>query len=240
MLSGLYSAASGMASQQAYLEAISNDLANVNTVGYRGLRVDFRELAYGEQQGIAIGSGSAAVTIGSSLAQGTLVPSQSPLSLAIQGPGYFQVRAADGTIALTRGGDFRLDAAGGLVLGSGHRLEPAITFPPGTDTSQIAVARDGRIAVGGTEVGRITIADVPASSGLLALGGGLYAPTQGSGAAIAAPASTTLEQGMLEASNVNITEAMVGMIEAQRGFQLASKAFRTQEQIMEIINTIRR
>jgi flagellar basal-body rod protein FlgG len=240
MQTGLYAAASGMAAQQAYLEAISNDLANVNTVGYRGLRVDFHELAYGEQQGIAIGSGSTAVTIGSSLAQGTMVPSQSPLSLAIQGPGYFQVRAADGTVALTRGGDFRLDAAGGLVLGSGHRLEPAITFPPGTDTSKIAVSREGQVSVGGTEIGRITVVDVPASSGMFALGGGLYAPTQGSGAPVAAPVSTTIEQGMLEASNVHIAEAMVGMIEAQRGFQLASKAFRTQEQILEIINTIRR
>lgn len=239
MLSGLYSAAAGMAAQQAYLDAISNDLANVNTVGYHGLRFDFRELAYGEQRGHLVGSGSTAVAIGTSLAQGVFQSSDSPLSLAIQGPGYFQVRRGDGTIALTRSGDFRLDANGALVLASGERIEPPITFPPGASPSDLSVSREGRVSVAGTEVGTITIVDVPASSGLFAVGGGLYQPTDASGAPIAATGST-VEQGVLESSNVNIADAMVGMIEAQRGFQLSSRAFRTQDQMMEIVNTIRR
>lgn len=239
MLPGIYSAAAGMAAQQAYLDSLSNDLANVNTVGYHSQRVDFRDLVYGEDHGVAVGSGAGLYALGATQTQGALLPSDNPLALAIQGPGYFQVRRADGTVALTRSGDFRLDASGSLVLASGERLEPPLTVPPGTSPSHVSVASDGRVAVAGKEIGRIALVDVPAPSGLLAVGGGLWAPTQASGAPAAATGAT-LTQGSVEASNVSVADAMVGVIEAQRSFQLASRALRTQDQLLEIVNGIRR
>src|SRR3954447_7111424 len=104
MPNGIYSAAAGMAAQQSRLDAIANDLANSSTTGYKSQRVGFRDLLYGSDQGVAVGSGSAAIDIGRSLAQGTFEPSDDPLAVAIEGPGYFQVRRADGSSALTRNG----------------------------------------------------------------------------------------------------------------------------------------
>src|SRR6185437_11568955 len=101
MPNGIYSAAAGMAAQQSRLDAIANDLANANTVGYKAERIGFRDLLYGTDLGVDVGSGSAALNIGRSQAQGTLEPSDDPLALAIDGPGYFQVKRADGTNALT-------------------------------------------------------------------------------------------------------------------------------------------
>ena len=238
MLSGIYAAATGMAAQQAYLEAVSNDIANVNTVGYRAQRIDFRDLAYGEQRGVLVGGGAAATTIGVTQSPGARLPNDSPLALAIDGPGYFQVRRADGSVALTRSGDFRLDAGASIVLASGERLEPPVTMPAGASLSELVVHRNGQVVVAGQEIGRIVLVDVPAPSGLIAVGGGLYAPTEASGA----PAATgsTIVQRQLEASNVNLAEAMVGIVEAQRGFQLTARALRTQDQLMEIVNQIRR
>jgi flagellar basal-body rod protein FlgG len=238
MLSGIYASAAGMAAQQAYLDAISNDIANVNTVGYRAQRVDFRDLAYGEEQGVPVGGGAAATTIGVTQGQGAFLPSDSPLALAIEGPGYFQIRRADGSVALTRSGDFRLDAGGSFVLADGERLEPPVTVPAGASVSQVSVASDGRVVVAGQEIGKIVLVDVPAPSGLIAVGGGLYAPTDASGAPFAT--GSKIVQGVLEASNVNLAQAMVGVIEAQRGFQLTARALRTQDQLMEIVNQIRR
>jgi flagellar basal-body rod protein FlgG len=239
VLHGLYSAAAGMAAHESWLDMLSNDVANVNTPGYHRQRVEFRDLALSAEGGIAVGAGAAAGTIGVSQRQGTLLPSDSPLALAISGPGWFQVQRSDGTIALTRGGDFRLDAQGAIVLATGERLVPPITVPPGTDADAIGVAPDGTVTVGTTAIGQITIVDVPAASGLLAVGGGLYVPTEASGA----PAVRTgirIDQRVLEASNVELADAMVGVIQAQRGYQLASRAVRVQDQLLEIVNQIRR
>jgi flagellar basal-body rod protein FlgG len=239
MVSGLYSAAAGMAAHESWLDMLSNDVANVNTPGYHRHRVAFRDLGLGSVGGIEVGSGAAAETIGVTQRQGALLPTDSPLALAISGPGWFQVRRADGTIALTRSGDFRLDGQGAIVLATGERLEPPITVPPGTEADGITVAPDGTITAGTTQIGQITIVDVPAPSGLIAVGGGLYLPTEASGA----PAPRTgvrIDQHMLEASNVELADAMVGVIQAQRGYQLASRAVRIQDQLLEIVNAIRR
>jgi flagellar basal-body rod protein FlgG len=234
----MYSAAAGMASQQAWMDALADDIANVNTTGYQAQRVDVRDLGYGAEGGVAVGSGAAAYRVGVSQTQGPLLPGTGPLSLAIQGPGYFQVRRADGSIALTRSGDFTLDASGSVVLSSGERLEPPITVPAGTASDSIAVASDGTVTVGQTKIGQIVVVEVPAPSGLIALGNGQFSPTAASGAP--APASAQLEQGMLEGSNVDLAEAMVDVIQAERGFDLSARALRTQDQLMEIVNGIRR
>lgn len=238
MVNGMHAAAAGLAAHQAWLDALANDIANVNTVGYRRQRIDMRDLEYTTTAGRQVGTGAALRSLGATQSQGALLTGTGPLSLAITGPGYFSVRLTDGTIALTRNGDFRLDGQGSIVLASGERLEPPITLPAGTSLSAVSVGPDGTVTVGGETVGRITVIDVPAPSGLLAAGAGLYVPTQASGAPV--PASSRIESGVLEASNVDLAEAMVSVIQAQRGFELSARALRTQDQLMEIVNGIRR
>src|SRR5256885_11520224 len=161
MLEGLYSAAAGMAAQQDRMDSLANDVANVNTPGYKHLRVGFRDLIYqqtgrGALTNVRTGSGAAAMSLGRGEAQGVLQQTGNPLDLAIQGPGYFQVRRPDGQIALTRDGNFRLDPTGRLVNQEGALVEPGITVPRGTDASKLHVASDGTLSIGARRrLGRI-------------------------------------------------------------------------------------
>src|SRR5262249_43520025 len=122
MPEGIYAAASGMAAQQAQMDAISNDIANVNTAGYKSERIGFRDLVYSAEHGAPVGAGAATVDLGRTSAAGELQQNGDPLSVAILGPGYLQVRKADGSLALTRNGDLTLDAEGGIVTQTGERL----------------------------------------------------------------------------------------------------------------------
>ncbi|HMJ01904.1 MAG TPA: flagellar hook-basal body protein [Conexibacter sp.] len=247
MLAGLYSAAAGMAAQQTRIDGVANDLANTSTTGYKHVRVGFRDLLYSAQgdgagETVLAGSGAAASFIGRAQAQGALQPTGQPLDVAIQGPGFFQVRRADGGLALTRDGSFRLDATGRLTTKDGHLVEPGITVPRGTTPEQIAIGADGTVRAGtGATLGRIQLVTVPAPDGLRALGANLFEATAESGAAtdVAANASE-IRQGALEGSNVDVADAMVDMIDAQRSFQLASKAIQMQDQMMEIANQVKR
>jgi len=232
---GLHAAASGLNAQQARMDAIANDIANVNTAGYTKQRVAFRDLVYGPD---GIGSGTAADVVGRSWKPGAMLPSDNPLSLAIAGPGFFQVKLADGRVALTRDGDFQVDAQGRLSTSGGELLDPPVTIPKGTDPSQVSVAADGTVAVAGKKIGQIAVVDVPARAGLYAAGGGLYLATTGSGAA-AQVKSSAIQQGVREGSNVDIAEAMTELIDAQRAFDLASKVVHTQDELLDIANQIR-
>ena len=236
---GIYAAAAGMAAQQVKLDAIANDLSNTGTAGYKGVRVGFRDLVYAERNGVPVGSGAAAVDAGRSMRQGTMTSTGDPLSVAIDGRGYFQVRAADGTTALTRDGSFRLDAKGELVTATGSRLVPPVTLPAGTAQEDVAIGPDGSITVAGAPAGKLAIVEVPAPEGLRALGDNLFAVTTASGAAKAATAPGEVRQGMLEGSNVDVATSMVELMTAQRSFELASRAIRMQDQLMEIANGIR-
>ncbi|HET6448673.1 MAG TPA: flagellar hook-basal body protein [Conexibacter sp.] len=246
MLEGLYSAAAGMAAQQQRLDGVANDLANASTTGYKHVRVGFRDLLYSAQGGAAgatvmAGAGAAAGFIGRSQEQGALQTTGQPLDVAIQGPGFIQVRRPDGSLALTRDGSLRLDAQGRLTTADGNILQPPITTPRGTAPDQLSIAADGTIRVGaGRALGRIELVDVPAPDSLQPLGGNLFAATTQSGAATGAGPDTTLRQGVLEGSNVDVGDAMVDMIDAQRSFQLASKAIQMQDQMLEIANQVKR
>ena len=231
MPDGLRAAASGLAAQQARLDAIANDVANVGTTGYKGTRVAFRDLVGG--------AGAAASDAGRSFQTGPMLPSDNPLSVAIAGPGFLQVKLPDGRTGLTRAGDLRLDAARDLVTASGFRIEPPIRFPAGVDPSTVAIAADGTITATGTRIGQLQIMDVPARSGLLSAGDGVYVATAASGAA-ARMASPTVQQGALEGSNVDVGTAMVDMIDAQRSFQLASQALKMQDELLSIANQLKR
>lgn len=245
MLQGLYSAAAGMAAQQQRIDGVSNDLANISTPGYKHVRVGFRDLLYnaqGDQAGATVraGAGAAAQFVGRSQQQGALLTTEQPLDVSIQGPGFFQVRRADGTLALTRDGSFRLDPLGRVTTSDGLLLDPPITVPRNTPIDRIAIAADGTVTVNeGQRVGRIQVVAVTAPDGLRALGDNRFEVTPESGPAVAANGSL-LRQGTLEGSNVDMADAMVDMMNAQRAFQLASRAIHMQDQMLEVANQVKR
>jgi flagellar basal-body rod protein FlgG len=244
MLEGLYSAASGMAAQQERLDALSNDVANANTPGYKARRVAFRDLVY-ESPGMAagpttrVGSGAAAAVIGATSDQGVLNQTGNPLDLALTGDGFFRVRRPDGTLALTRDGSFHLDARGRIVTALGDEVSPGITVPAGTDLSKLSIAADGTVSSAGRRLGRLDIVTVTAVDQLQPIGRNLFAVTPGSGPAQATN-KAVVQQSVLEDSNVDIGDAMASMIDAQRSFQLASRAVQMQDQMLEVANGVKR
>jgi flagellar basal-body rod protein FlgG len=239
VLEGLYTAAAGMAAQERRLDAVSNDIANNNTAGYKRVRVGFRDLVYQADgpTGVRTGAGAAAVQLGRGSEQGALQQTGNPLDLAIQGDGYFQVRRADGQVALTRNGAFNANSLGQLVNGNGERLVPPVTIPTGADPSTVSIARDGTVTAAGRRVGQIQIVTVPAPNGLAPAGDSNYLVTAASGA----PRRATgfVSQGALESSNVDLADAMVDMMDAQRSYSMASKAISMQDKMMEIANGLK-
>jgi flagellar basal-body rod protein FlgG len=243
MLEGLYSAAAGLNAQQRRLDAISNDIANVSTTGYKRLRVGFRDLVYqqagqGAGQGVLTGNGAAAQTVGRSLAPGSLRQTERSLDVAIEGPGFIQVQREDGTLALTRDGSLQVGPDGRLRTSTGELLEPPVTIPEGVG-DQIGISPDGEVTGDGRAVGRITLVTVPAPDGLQPVGDNLFVPTAASGGQQPA-AGARLQQGVLEASNVDLGDAMVDMMDSQRSFALASKAITMQDEAWGIANGVRR
>jgi flagellar basal-body rod protein FlgG len=245
MLEGLNSAAAGMAAQQQRLDAVSNDLANANTTGYKRVRVGFRDLVYTQTgrssaQGPRTGAGAAAVDAGRAFQQGAIRRTDQPYDVAIQGEGFVRVRLPDGRQALTRDGSLRVDEAGKLVTSSGGVIQPAVTFAGAAAGQKVSIGPDGTVLAGGQRVGRIELVSVRSPQQLQPVGDNAFLATAESGAVRAAPASTTLTQGALEMSNVDMADAMVAMIESQRAFQLTSKAIQTQDQMWEIANGVKR
>jgi flagellar basal-body rod protein FlgG len=243
MLEGLYTAAAGMAAQQQRMDALSNDVANVNTSGYKRVRIGFRDLVYQQAgasaTGVQTGSGAAAVQLGRGYEQGSLQKTDQPFDLAIAGDGYFQVRqASTGQLALTRNGSLQLDATGQLVTAEGDALVPPFQLPRGVDPAHVTIGADGTITAGTRRLGQIQLVTVPAPTGLAAAGNGYFTVTAASGGVRRAPAAT-LTQGALEGSNVNLADAMVDMMDAQRSYSMASKAIHMQDQMMEIANGVK-
>jgi flagellar basal-body rod protein FlgG len=239
MLNGLYSAAAGMIAQQTRIDALSNDIANVNTTGYKQVRTGFRDLVYNIEAGMRIGAGAAVVDAGRLFSQGALQQTDEPLCVALDGPGFFQVKRGDGSLALTRSGNFHADANGRLVTSEGDRLWPPVTLPEGTNADDVTISPAGLVTVKQTLIGKIEVVTVPAPSNLLPVGGSLFLPTTASGGA-RAMATQSVRQRFLETSNVDLASAMVNVIDAQRSFQMDSKVIQTQDQLMQIANEIRR
>lgn len=246
MLEGMYSAAAGMAAQQQRLDLVADDLANVSTTGYRPGRVAFRDLVYaagprGAEEGVRVGAGSASTLIGRSARQGALQQTDQPLDIALEGPGFLAVRLADGRQALTRDGQLATDPQGRLRLHTGELVDPVIQLPAGTDPAKVAITPDGRVlaSAGGRELGRLRLVEVPAPGGLEPGPGNTFLAGAASGA-VRASAGTTVRQGALESSGVDMASAFADMIEAQRGFEFASRAIKTQDQLAEIANGIKR
>lgn len=240
MLEGLYSAAAGMQAQQQRIDSVANDLANVNTNGYKHTRVAFRDLLYvNDASGnVHSGAGAAATTIGRGFTQGAMRETGNPLDVAIEGEGFLRVRRADGTDALTRDGSLRIDPRGRLTTQRGELVQPAITVPAGTDESAVSIGADGTVNANNRPVGRIQLVNVRSPESLDVIGENLYRTTAASGAATTA-AGARLTQGSIEASNVDVGDSMTEMIDAQRSFQLASRAVQMQDQMLQIANQVK-
>jgi flagellar basal-body rod protein FlgG len=242
----MYSAAAGMAAQQQRLDAVANDLANVNTAGYKHVRLAFRDLIYaagarGADKSVKLGSGAAATIVGRSSAQGALRNTGQPLDVALQGPGFLSVIGSDGKPALTRDGALRLDDRNRLVAGgAGLLLQPTVTVPAGTAPQDVHIGTSGSVHVQGKVIGQIQVVTVPAPAQLAGGPDNTFTVTRASGAAKAITGTTQVSQGMLESSNTDVADAMVDMIDAQRGYQMASKAIQVQDQILEIANGVKK
>jgi len=240
MLEGLYSAAAGMQAQQQRIDSVANDLANVNTNGYKHSRVAFRDLLYVRDSSgnVQSGAGAAATTIGRGFAQGAIKETGNPLDVAIQGSGFLRVRRGDGTEALTRDGALRLDPRGRLTTQQGDLVQPPVNVPAGTQESDLSIASDGTITAGTRAIGRIQIVNVRSPQALQSVGDNLFRTTAASGNATNATGAT-LAQGSVEASNIDVADSMTEMMDAQRSFQLASKAVQMQDQILQIANQVK-
>jgi flagellar basal-body rod protein FlgG len=242
MLEGMYAAASGMEAQQQQLDSIGNDLANLSTTGYKAGRVAFSELLDNQVSiagtTTALGSGAAAQTIGRDQSQGTVQSTGNPLDVAVEGPGFFTVKRANGTTGLTRDGALQVNARGELTTAEGDRLDPPITLPAGASPSEVSIGPDGTVSVASKAIGKIALVDVAASDRLLSAGGNLYTASASSGA----PKPTTaavVHQGMLEGSNVDVGSEMARMVTTQRNYQIESTAIQNENQMLTIANQLR-
>jgi flagellar basal-body rod protein FlgG len=233
-----------MTAQQERMDALSNDIANVNTTGYKHERVAFGDLVSsspgrGGVQTVRAGAGVAADSAGRGTLQGSLRVTDQPLDVAIEGDGYLQVKLPDGRTGLTRDGALHADARGRLTTASGALLQPPVTLPQGMAPADLKINPNGTLFNGNTPIGRMTLVSVAAPTQLDDAGNGLYTTNAGSGPPRVAGTGTQLHQGSLEASNVDVSDAMVDLMDAQRSFQMASQAVKTQDQMLSIANGLK-
>ncbi len=262
MIRSLWTAATGMAAQALNVDVIANNLANVNTSGFKRGRANFQDLMYQQIKsagaeasaagtqlptGIQVGLGVQTAGVESIFLEGSFQNTSNPLDIAIQGHGFFQVLLPNGDLAYTRAGNYSLDNQGQIVTADGNVLQPAITIP--SDTLHINIATDGTVSVeqpGGTStvIGQIQLANFSNPAGLTHLGRSLYQPSNASGEPTLGNAGENgfgnIGQGMLEMSNVNIVEEMVNLIAGQRAYEMNSKAVKAGDEMLQTANNIRR
>ena len=258
MDASMWIAKTGLDAQQTRMSVISNNLANVNTTGFKRDRASFEDMLYqnlrqpGAQvgadaqapTGLMLGTGVRIVATEKTHTQGSLVTTKNALDMALQGDGFFQIAQPDGTIAYSRDGSFKLSATGQLVTANGAPLQPAINIPP--NVASISIGADGTVSVetaagGGAQVlGQIQIARFANPAGLQAIGQNMLKETAASGAPVVSQpgqgGAGQLMQGALEASNVNVVEEMVNMIETQRAYEINSKAISAVDGMLRFLN----
>ena len=255
MAQALWVAKTGLDAQQTRLSVISNNLANVNTTGFKKDRAVFNDLLYQTirqpgalssqntqlPSGLLMGTGVRVVATEKLHSQGSVFQTENPLDIAISGNGFFQILLPDGSTAYTRDGSFQRNANGEVVTSNGFPLQPGITIP--ADTQTLSIAQDGTVSalISGsttpTQIGTVQIADFINPTGLQAIGDNLFKETASSGAAQPGTPGLTglglLIQGSLESANVNVVEELVNMIETQRAYEMNAKAIETTDQMLQ-------
>lgn len=258
MNQGLWIAKTGLDAQQTRMAVVSNNLANVNTTGFKQGRAVFEDLLYqnvrqsGGQtsqdtelpSGMHLGTGVRIVATEKLFTQGSVLQTNNSLDVAINGRGFFQVEQPDGSLAYSRDGTFQLNDQGELVTASGYRIQPGISIPDAAQS--ITIGTDGIVSVrlpgqsSTTQVGSLQTVDFINPVGLQPIGENLYIETASSGTAQAGTPGQNglgaLNQGALEGSNVNVVSELVNMIETQRAYEMNSKAISTNDQMMQYIN----
>lgn len=254
-------AATGMLAQQLNVEVISNNIANLNTTAFKRQRAEFQDLLYQDQRpvgasssdngtivpvGVQVGSGVKAAAIYRITEQGTMLNTNNPLDIAIQGRGYFQVQMPDGTTAYTRSGSFQLSPTGEIVTADGYIVDPGITLP--NNTVAVTVNPSGQVLAqiaGQTApqtVGQLQLANFANEGGLEQLGSNLLKETQASGSPTTGnPGSTgfgQIQQGFLETSNVNVVSEITNLITAQRAYEMNSKVISTVDSMSQTLSQI--
>jgi flagellar basal-body rod protein FlgG len=253
----LWAAKTGLDAQQTRMTVTSNNLANVNTTGFKKGRAVFEDLLYQNVRqaggstsqdtlsptGLSLGTGVRVVATEKNYSQGNMQTTGNALDVAVNGRGFFQVLLPDGTLAYTRAGNFQTNAQGELVTSSGYRVQPGITIPDGVQS--VTIGKDGVVTVqlagqaNPTQVGTLQIFDFVNPAGLQPRGENMLLETAASGPAQGGTPGLNglglIEQGSLEASNVNVVEELVNMIETQRAYEMNSKAISTTDRMLEYV-----
>jgi flagellar basal-body rod protein FlgG len=261
MLRSLYTAATGALTQQFHMDTIANNVANVNTTGYKKTRAEFQDLIHqtfsspgslGSQGtidpvGVQVGLGARVSATQRDFINGPIMQTGNPLDMSIQGEGFFQLQLDNGQIGYTRDGTFKRDANGSIVNSDGYPLIPQMTIPQ--DSSELVVGNTGVVSIRDSsgnfqEIGQIQLARFANPAGLEAQGRNYYTNTPASGDPIVGQvgqgefAKTTIAQGFLENSNVQIVEELINLITAQRAFEANSKVMSAGDQMLQTVNNI--
>ena len=258
---GLYTAASGMNAMQHQLDVTSNNIANVNTAGFKQDRAEFQDLMYetlnytaGQTSqttmnptGIDVGLGVRISGIQKNFSQGSLNTTSNTFDLAISGKGFFQITLPNGETAYSRNGEFKLNSDGAIVNGNGYLLSPDIVIPDNVE--DVSVALDGTVTATASttgesqELGNITLVDFINSAGLIPLGNSLFMQSDASGDAIEGTPDDeqfgSIQQGMVELSNVTLVTEMVDLITAQRAYEANSKSITTADSMLSVVNSLK-
>ena len=259
MMKALYTSATGMKAHQFLLDVISNNLANVNTTGYKRVQVNFQDLLYDKYTaagsesatgvqaptGLQVGSGVRVVATNKVFSQGVAESTGRSLDCAIQGSGFFQITHPDGTVVYSRDGTFQLNSTGAIVNSEGLALEPAITIP--TTATSISIGSDGTISTQAadgstTSVGSVTLASFANPAGLESMGKNLYRETTASGTPTTGTPGQNgigeILQGFRESSNVEVVTELVNLIVAQRAYETSAKAIKASDDMLQATNRI--
>lgn len=258
MIRSLWIAKTGLNAQQTRMDVIANNIANVNTTGFKKARAVFADLLYqnlrqsgaqSSQQtelpsGLELGTGVRTVDTERLFSQGNLTKTGNPLDLAINGNGFFQVLMPNGDQAYTRAGDLQINNQGELVTPEGYQIQPAITIPP--NATSVTIAQDGTVSVTlpgqsqSQQIGNIQLTTFVNPAGLQGIGNNLYQETTSSGPPTTGQPGVngigTLQQGFLETSNVNVVESLVNMIATQRAYEVNSKVVKAADSMMQYAN----
>lgn len=264
MMRSLWTAASGMVSQQFNIDTIANNLSNVNTTGFKKNRAEFEDLIYQTllmagtpatevtevPTGIQVGHGVKTAATQKLFSQGSLQSTENKMDIALEGEGFFKVQLYDGSVAYTRDGSFKVDSNRQVVTANGYLLEPPLVLPENFIMNSLSISQDGRVTVkiigeeDPIEVGQMEIYRFVNPAGLQSIGQNLYKTTPASGEEIPGPPGLNgmakTHQGFLEMSNVKVVEEMVSMIVAQRAYEVNSKAIQASDSMLATAISLKR